>query len=219
MIATSIRVALTVGALASLAACGNDRQEGTSALGILGKAATTVVAQQKAKNAPKEPPPSPQQMAAEALSVNKGPLILVNVEDTKMTQVLAMTGQNANMRTYMTKNEQALIFRNGMLSGTRGLGHDLSVADMNSSAALVLAGRSGTAERVMRYYSGDGLERPIPFTCTVGPGPKAGVMIESCEGHGISFQNNYIVSGGAVSVSRQWIGPGIGYITVQELRR
>ncbi len=61
----------------------------------------------------------------------------------KTTQVMAMTGENAGQRTYMTKNEQALILRGGMLAGTRGLGHDLSVAQMSSSAALIRAGRSG----------------------------------------------------------------------------
>ena len=81
--------------------------------------------------------------------------------------------------------------------------------------ALVAAGQSGTARRIMRYYSGDGLERRLDFTCQIGPGPKAGVMVEDCQGHGLSFQNSYLPSAG---VSRQWIGPGLGYATIQVLR-
>ena len=70
----------------------------------------------------------------------------------------------------------------------------------------------------MRYWTGDGLERPMSFDCTIGPGPKAGVILESCQNGPATFQNNYIVSGGRVTVSRQWVGPNLGYVTIQELR-
>lgn len=173
-----------------------------------------VMARRQAPEAPVAPP-DPQTMAAEALAVNPGPLILVGMEQLGTTQVLAMTGENRGMRTYMTKNEQSLIMRGFMLTGTRGLGNDLSVAEAEQSAALIAAGRSGSARRVMRYYSGDGLERPLDFQCQVGPGPNAGVMVESCTGHGLKFENSYLPSAG---VSRQWAGPGLGYVTVQVLR-
>lgn len=159
--------------------------------------------------------PDPQAMAADALAANPGPLILVGFEDQGTTQVLAMVGENGGMRTYMTKAEQGLILRGFMLGGTRGFGSDLSVAEADGAAALIAAGRSGEARRVMRYYSGDGLERPLEFACRVGPGPNAGVMVEDCAGHGISFQNSYLPAAG---VSRQWIGPGLGYATIQVLR-
>ena len=174
-----------------------------------------MVAQRQQAQAASAPARSPQDMAAAALAANPGPLIMVGLEQSGTTQVMAMTGQNGGMRTYMTPNEQAVIMRGFMLTGTRGLGHDLSVAEAAPSAALIQAGRSGTARRVMRYYSGDGLERPIDFTCRIGPGPNAGVMVEDCEGHGLSFQNSYLPSAG---VSRQWIGPGLGYATIQVLR-
>ena len=169
-----------------------------------------------ARKAPAAPPaPDPQAMAADALAANPGPLILAGFEDQGTTQVLAMMGENGGMRTYMTKAEQALILRGFMLTGTRGLGSDLSVAEADASAALIAAGRSGSARRVMRYYSGDGLERPLEFACNIGAGPSAGVMVEDCAGHGISFQNSYLPAAG---VSRQWVGPGTGYVTIQVLR-
>ncbi|WP_294928066.1 YjbF family lipoprotein [uncultured Paracoccus sp.] len=211
------RGACALAALSLLAACGNDRsQQSASPLGILGQVASQAIAERNAE--PAAAPRSPSDIAAEALSVNPGPLILVGLESMGTTQAMAMTGQNGDMRTYMTPNEQALILRNGMLSGTRGLGNDLSVAEAAQSAALIRAGRSGQAQRTMRYYTGDGLERPLPMTCTIGPGPNAGVMVESCEGLGASFQNNYMVSGGQITVSRQWIGPALGYVTIQTLR-
>ena len=107
----------------------------------------------------------------------------------------------------------------GVLAATVNLASEAArvrvVSGAVAPAALIQAGRSGTARRLMRYYSGDGLERPIDFTCRIGPGPNAGVMVEDCEGHGLSFQNSYLPSAG---VSRQWIGPGLGYATIQVLR-
>lgn len=203
--------------LATLAACGNMGSDGSVA-GMLATAAKESAANMRGEKAAAAPAPDPSAMAAEALRVNPGPLILVGLERMGTTQVLAMTGENSGQRTYMTKNEQALILRGGMLAGTRGLGHDLSVAEMSNSAALIRAGRSGQARRVMHYWTGDGLERPMSFDCTIGPGPKPGVILESCQNGPLTFQNNYIVSGGRATVSRQWIGPDLGYVTIQELR-
>ena len=211
-IAAVALVALVAGC-SSKGAPGEDGND-TSNLGIARAALGQVMASRQAPAAPAAPA-DPQAMAAEALSVNPGPLIMVGLESMGSTQVLAMTGENSGMRTFMTKNEQAVIMRGFMLTGTRGLGNDLSVAEASQSAALIAAGRSGTARRVMRYYSGDGLERPIDFTCQIGPGPKPGVMVEDCAGHGLKFQNSYLPGSG---VSRQWIGPALGYVTITTLR-
>ncbi|WP_246026545.1 YjbF family lipoprotein [Paracoccus luteus] len=213
MTVTFTRGLAALAVLATLTACGNTASDGPSNLGIARQALGQVLAGRRA--APAAPAPDPQAMAAEALAVNKGPLIMVGLESMGTTQVLAMTGQNGGMRTYMTKNEQAVIMRGFMLTGTRGLGNDLSVAEAAGSAALIGAGRSGAAQRTMRIYSADGLERPLVFDCRIGPGPRAGVMVEDCAGHGLTFQNSYLPGAG---VSRQWAGPGLGYVTVQTLR-
>lgn len=213
----ALRVTLAAALLAFVAGCGND-DRGVGALGELAQVAGQAVAQRRAAaNAPAVPPKSPQEAAAEALRVNPGPLIQAGFESLAKTQVMAMTGQNGSMRTYMTPAEEALILRGGMLVGTRGLGNDLSVAEPGTDA-LIRAGAAGTASRIMRYYSGDGLERPLQFTCTVGAGPRPGVTVETCQGHGATFQNSYMVQSGQIAVSRQWIGPALGYVTIQTLR-
>ena len=210
--------ALGLSVLALLAACGNDRGDpSTSPIGIASQAAGQILAERRAAGQPQAPARTPEQIAAEALRVNPGPLIMAGLETQGRTQAMAMTGQNDAMRTYMTPNEQALILRNGMLVGTRGLGNDMSVTEATTEG-LIRAGRSGSGQRVIRYYSGDGLERPLTFDCTVGAGPNPGVMVENCEGLGVSFQNSFMVQGGQIPVSRQWAGPRLGYITLQTLR-
>ncbi len=115
-------------------------------------------------------------------------------------------------------------FRYGLFLGSRNFVERIKSKyltenpDVEIPQKLIRAGRSGSAQRVMRYYSGDGLERPLSFDCTVGPGPKPGVIVESCEGHGARFQNNFMPQGGHLPVSRQWAGPRLGYITIQTLR-
>lgn len=210
------KAALAVLLAGGLSACGNEAPDASgSALAMIGQAVGQMAG--RGDTAPSAPAPSPEQAAAEALRVNPAPLIMVNFESLGRNQIMAMTGQNGDMRTYMTPAEEALILRGGMLVGTRGLGNDLSVAEPQT-AALIRAGRAGSGQRVMRYFSGDGIERPLRFDCTVGASPNPGVMIESCEGHGVSFQNNYLPQGGQIAVSRQWIGPALGYVTIQTLR-
>ncbi|HWL57375.1 MAG TPA: YjbF family lipoprotein [Paracoccus sp. (in: a-proteobacteria)] len=216
MTGTKMRFMLAAATLAMLGACGNVDSEEGSIPGMLAEAARQTVGQRDRDEVTEKVDPS--EMAATALRVNKGPLILVGLESKNTTQVLALVGQNAGQRTYMTANEQGLILRDGMLAGTRGLGDDLSVAEMAQSSALIRSGQGGQARRVMRYWTGDGLESPLTLDCTVGRGPKPGVMIESCRKGALEFQNNYLVQGGRITVSRQWIGPDLGYVTIQELR-
>lgn len=212
-------IALSAAILGTLAACSNESgdETGASPLGVLAQTATKAVASRRAADAPAEPAKSPQEAAAEALRVNPGPLIQVGFESLGRTQIMAMTGQNGAMRTYMTPSEEAVILRGGMLIGTRGLGNDLSVAEPQTEA-LIRAGRHGSGQRVMRIYSGDGQERPLQFTCAVGAGPRPGVLVEDCSGHGTKFQNSYMVQNGQIAVSRQWVGPAMGYVTIQTLR-
>lgn len=213
-----LRNVTLIGLLAGAAACGNTGDEGIGDPFALATQTTRDMIKQRrgADHAPVAPR-SPEAMAAEALAVNKSPLILVNFEKLGAHQVLAMTGENQTRRTYMTPAQEALILKDGMLLGTRGLGNDLSVAEP-ATEGLLRAGRAGQGQRIMRYYSADGLERPLQFDCSTASGPNAGVMIESCSGHGISFQNNYMVQNGRFTVSRQWAGPGLGYLTIQTLR-
>lgn len=215
----TVKITLAAAALAGLSACGNGLQDegGAGPIAILAQTATQAVAARRAPDAPAAPSRSPEDAVAEALRVNPGPLIQAGFENLGRTQILAMTGQNGAMRTYMTPAEEALILRDGLLVGTRGLGNDLSVAEPQLESAI-RAGASGSGTRIMRYYSGDGLERPLQFACRTAPGPNAGVLVESCDGHGISFQNSYMVQGGRIPVSRQWIGPALGYVTIQTLR-
>lgn len=225
---------LTLAGLTAItAACGNDPSQEATVLGSLRTAAAPTIARiggGQDKDAQPAAPLSTDEMAARALAANPAPLILVGLESSGATQVMAMVAENGNMRTYMTPNMQALIVRSGMLTGTKGLGHDLSVAEVENAANLIRSRRTGQASRTMRYIAGDGVERPLPLNCTVaigagksfsfaGSGWNATQVVETCQGSGVEVQNSYLVTAsGQIPVSRQWIGPELGYVTIQTIR-
>lgn len=221
--------------LALLAGCGSQQDEGPGLLAIARQAAGEMAAQVGIGGADDAAArtgaaDTPEAMAARALAANPAPLILTEFEGLGRTQVLAQTGRNGAMRTYMTPAMEAVILRNGLLTGTRGLGHDLSVAEAGSMAALIHNRRAGTGHRVMRYLSGDGVERPLPLTCTTVTGANQGFALggrnwnamqvgEICRGQGVEVENSYLVTAdGQIPVSRQWIGPTLGHVTIQVIR-
>lgn len=236
MMRTIIKSTLTLTALV-LAGCGTDDPDNVNPIyDELRKVAAPVIARSTGRGEVAGTQPAPaapltaEQMAARALAANPAPLILAGLETAGTAQVMAMVGQNGNMRTYMTPNQQALIIRSGILTGTKGLGHDLSVAETEGTAALIRGRRSGQAQRTMRYLGGDWTERPLPLDCTVvigggksftfaGTSWNATQVTETCKGGGVKIQNSYLVTAsGQIPVSRQWIGPDLGYVTIQTIR-
>lgn len=220
-------------ALPVLAGCGTTSGDDVSIYGQIAQAAAPQIARVTGRGATKAPaaaPLSAEQMAARALASNPAPLIYVGLESAGTAQVMAMTGSNGAMRTYMTTNEQALIIRDGMLVGTKGLGNDLAVAEADGPSALIRGRRAGEASRTMRLLDGEGVERPLPMRCTVSAGGNksfgfagtswsATQMAETCVAGPLKVENSYLVtSGGQIPVSRQWVTPQLGYVSIQTIR-
>ncbi|MDO5620436.1 MAG: YjbF family lipoprotein [Paracoccus sp. (in: a-proteobacteria)] len=218
----------------TLAACGNDTERSDTStvlrqtLGGVAAQAGQMVGGSAA--APATPARSPDQIAAAALQANPGPLILATVESAGNMQAMALIGENGSRRTFATTNQQALVLDQGVLTSTKGLGHDLNATDAQASTALIRARRAGQANRVNYYLTGEGVERALPVSCTITSGEmqafdfagriwSARQMAEHCQGHGADFTNNYLVAGdGSIVLSRQWIGPAMGYVTIQTIR-
>lgn len=215
-----------------LAGCGTDasKTEGTRvALGVVQGIKAKIV---PGKATGAHTAPDPERLAASAKASFKGPLILAQIEKAGMLSALGETGRNGAVRTFATPNEQTLVFRDGILTATRGLGNDLMSAETTAAAALILRRQSGTAARTYRYLDGEGIERPLPMACTVSVGPAKSFgfaerhydtrqMDETCRATTatLTVSNSYWVTGdGTVALSRQWIGPALGHVTVQLVR-
>lgn len=227
--AAPLAVALSL----ALAACGNDAgqtETSTLARGLVGNLIGLVKAGRTDDDALPSAAPTPDQIAAAALESFAGPLMLVTLEAQGSTTVMGLYGQNGPMRTYALPSEQSIILRDGILAATRGFGFDVMSAETDAVAALIRARKEGTAAKVQRYLDAENVERPLPMDCAISRGDKseyeiAGMtfrgtqMVEVCAFQGQAVGNVYLVSDrGEVLASRQWIGPELGYMTLQTLR-
>lgn len=215
-----------------LAGCGNDISK-TENVGI---ARTTFkgLAQLLPKFGKSDalpPPPIDQEaVALSALELNAGPVLLLGIEATGGVTAAGLVGENGTMRTYNTPQKQSIILREGLIAGTRGFGNDVMSADVDAVSKLIHARSAGTAKRTPRYLDGEGIERPLPLDCTVSLGEAksysfAGTdwetlqVAERCTAPNVDITNSYLVTDtGQIALSRQWIAPGLGFVTLQTLR-
>lgn len=215
-----------------LAGCGNtpDRGQGWKALqaaydtnrarsGAAGSSSGSVMAQDQ------------QQLAVRAMKSVQGPVMVALVAETQKTAVLGVLQDNGSYRTWRTASRQTLTFKQGVLTGTRGLGFDLMSSDADASIALIRGRRSGTVQRVYRHIDGLNREVPTRMTCTVasdgadtvalatGATFAATRMKERCRADGLKVTNTYWVTGsGSIPQSIQWVSPEVGKLVLQSLR-
>ena len=129
---------------------------------------------------------------------------------------------------WRTEDNITLAMRNGVLIATRGLGGDIV-----SSTVQVSGDRPGPAsggEKVHFVRALDNKELRVPLVCDlVDMGAETIEIIETryatrrlqerCEGGGGTVVNDYWIDSrsGRVWQSRQWAGPGIGYLRIRQL--
>jgi hypothetical protein len=215
-------------ALAGLSGCGSDPSEDTRFATV--RAFVSGLVQGDAPQGPTDP----AQLAGtiqRALQASDAPLMLAVLPEREQTALLGEFGVNGPYRTWATQEEQALVLRNGILVGTRGVGPDLMSSEVGQVAPLIRGRRAGTGQRVYRHLDGVNQEVPTVFTCRIAPAGRETVqlasgarpavtrMVESCRSSDRRIENVYwVTSAGAIPQSRQWQGPDVGPIVIQILR-
>lgn len=218
-----------VSAVLALSACGNDPTAGTATRAVLAVAQQTIAGKKDTAAAPSV---APEALAIAARKAFPGAIQLAQVESLVSTPtVIGEYGRNGAYRTYSAPDKRTFVFRSGILTATRGFGHDLMSSDLGASESLIVARRSGSASRKWRYLDGEGTERPLRMSCTVTAGGAhnysfAGEnfatrkMDETCNGGGLAITNTYwVTANGTIALSRQWIGPQRGHVTLQLVRQ
>ncbi len=129
---------------------------------------------------------------------------------------------------WRSEDNATLATRNGVVIATRGLGNDL----LSSSVPVRgdSPGPAGSGEHVQMISGLDNKELRLALECELrdlGPEPVEIVELvhptrrlqERCEGPGGGIINDYWVDdrSGIVWQSRQWAGPGIGYLRIRRL--
>lgn len=203
--------------LAVLAACGNAPNEGAD----FRRVASQYIAGRVAPEAAAEDLPS-----RAVLDAFPAPLIRVTIPTFGVSSILGIAETNGAYVTWLSTDRTAFILRGGMLTGTRGLLQNLLAArvpDVRSASGQV---------RREHFYSGDNerSERAV-YACDVttagretlailGRAYTARRVVERCKMDTGNFENIYWVEGsGKIRKSRQWVGPKVGYVTIEAVNR
>lgn len=144
------------------------------------------------------------------------PLLSLTVQSTGASAPIALVAARDGYRSFETADGYGLTFdRLGLLTATRGFGGDLAASDISQSADLIASSNAGQVQRYHSFFnSGEDVDLRA-YVCditVIGTQGTARHLRESCRNPEQSFTNEYWVAGGQIVNSRQWAGPGAGYL-------
>ncbi len=168
---------------------------------------------------PSSAPPAPLATPAQAMAATQGPLVLVRPQPDRPGAYLVGVRDNGPYRTYATASRESVVFRDGLVTATRGLGDDLMAADVTEVAALLRSGQSGQARREMQFLNAADETQTLSFTCTIAAAPNDTSMTEDCTAGDLRFANSYVMdAAGRIVSSRQWLSRRTGSVVMDVIR-
>lgn len=223
---TWTRIGLALGVALTLAACGNTNKETGAMLRQVPKALFG--------KKPVPPQVSPEMMA-KALASTKSSVFLFGLEARKAQFLLADIQHNGPYQTFGNPSRLVVVLRQGMVTSTRGLGGgDLMSSEEDQLLSYVANRAEGRVSYDMRFLTPEDVTVVRRYTCHVAPGgtiPVAGGLVQetghvvtanctAADGVSPDFTNTYAVaSDGYILSAKQWLGPYLGYLLTQALRR
>lgn len=177
------------------------------------------------------PAPAPKITRA-AVEASGAALIRTRLVDETVRPVLSAAAQNGPYVTYVSRLGQSLTLRGALVTGSRGLGHDLLSVTTSAADPLVRARPvpdwPAELRRTYRFPGrGPGGDARL-VTCRYMPGATREIEIvevvhrgiqveERCRGEGLDFTNHLFADArsGFVWRSIQWLGPDQGAIDVE----
>ena len=139
-----------------------------------------------------------------------------------------LESRQGSIESWLGNDGISLTLDRGLLHGTRGLSAGLLASDVSDSAALVLSGSTGIADRIMTYLDGNDRAQIRAYSCEIkvqgpktltldnGPAPTR-LMSEDCNSLDGTFQNLYWVDtrSNLIVQSRQWTGEEFGEMDIR----
>ncbi|ROT98092.1 YjbF family lipoprotein [Histidinibacterium lentulum] len=158
------------------------------------------------------------------------PLILADLPVLGTAATLLPAGSNGDVVTWQAAGGAQISLEQGVVVATRGLGFDLMSADASATVAR-LSGppEGGTYERFASYLDGENKTVFLAMVCRMQPGGREVLPIltsryevqrieETCALPDATMTNDYWrQSDGTIRKSRQWVGPGVGYVEIELL--
>lgn len=150
-------------------------------------------------------------------------------DNHNLTAYLVPLSRRGPVTVWRDANGVQFVVREGLLTGTRGLGGDLVSSDYAPTLAAIKAG-AGTYERAMYLRNALGGQDKLTMRCTMQSLGTVGLEVveriyavrhlqEACLAEGVAVTNEYWAetNTGLIRQSRQWGGPGVGFLSFRLL--
>lgn len=178
------------------------------------------------------PPDIRAQLTRARIDARGQTLMLVEIAGLGQAALLSPAGLNGSVETWRARSGFSLSFDGGVLLSTRGLGNDVMSGEVSGTLAALAAGGSGggTYERFQTFVDGEGQTVLRAYVCSMSAPVAEPVTIfdithptqrfnETCNTRGLATENIYWTAGGIIWKSREWAGPGLGYVEMERLTR
>ncbi|MFT6452307.1 MAG: hypothetical protein ACJA06_001804 [Halocynthiibacter sp.] len=182
-------------------------------------------------------PPGPEDMpdlrgsiTPAQLAQVKEPLLLAELPNIGVAATLVARGRNGDVATWETADRVSIAFRQGVLSGTRGLGDDLMQADVSGTLAMLASGKPNVFyPRIHSYLDGEYQTAFRSFQCSKISQSAQTIELasermsvkrieEACFSPGLEITNTYWRGAdGTMWKSRQWVSARVGYLSAERL--
>lgn len=163
---------------------------------------------------------------AQRLIDTGAPRIQVTRVDQGTTSLLVKDAERQGVSRWRTIDNTQIYTRDGIVVGTRGLSFDLMTADTGDAAAAILAQRTARVVRFHTYLDGDDKTRIQSYVCDIAPEGQqdfrvseglslsGSIVREKCYNPQGDYENLYMVEGGHILATVQFISDGIGSIQI-----
>lgn len=158
------------------------------------------------------------------------PQVLVSLEGFNYRSVFSLSSRNDGVATYVNDQGASVSLRDGMLVATRGFSADIMSADATGSAQALASGAPGTfyprfqttldGESAVQYQTQQcEMAEWMIETITISDRVHDTVRLtERCFLPDTAEINTYwLDSSRTVLKSRQWMGPRLGHMTIEQL--
>lgn len=218
-------------AFALLAACsGGTNAEQQMSGGAAKVAATRILGSLPGLGAASPTPDARQVLTPALLNGSSTPVLLIVLMQVDTGLTMIPSAANLGAEQWRDRGSGAILRRDGILVGTRGLGHDLLSADVSALARALRNGGGEDVLRINRVLNGENQVVATQYLCRVaatgretlefyGVRHATTIYAEECTGDGPAFANRYWVdSSGIVRRSQERISEELGVLDIQLLR-
>ncbi|MEM8577905.1 MAG: YjbF family lipoprotein [Pseudomonadota bacterium] len=227
-----IRNLALLGAL-TLAACSGGNTASTSNILNAGAELRDTVRANRASRQQPAVQPAITRAGIEAATI---PALEVTLEARDQTAILLPSAFRTDdgpgdVAVWQTVDDIHIVLREGVLIATRGLGRDVTSADVLAAVSTLKSRSSGGGAREMRIRNDDFGADTLRFSCVIEVVGDTAVEIverrfparhlrEKCSNSAGTFVNDYWVDPARdVIQSRQWAGPHLGFIRTRVLKK